>query len=508
MADSIKARNLGDDYQILFFWLKACEMLSDYSNIGEISYEDSEIKSLDDVVVSYKEPIKDTSGNLIYKEYYQVKYHVDYRGHITADNLMNPKFINATKHSFLEKVKEALPILNKANQTGTAILVTPWSIHPDDELAKLKIIDTKAGRFKEETLFDGKTKSYVSDLRNKLKAHLGVTEDKELGDVLKPIQIWGGFHQYEILVNMLNAQLTSVGLKPYNHTQRIHPYISLLKRLFQEGITTFNKEELIKICKEECLWSGKKIMLAEESPVGIRSFKWRAENMENDTSAMICLLDYFNGRFLKDKYSWNEDIRLLVESFIERHLIEGRSYCIYLDTHSSVAYTAGFYLDPKSGVNVVPIQKGLNGREIWRADSSVPKEQYAFWEVEHEIIDDNGSDIVIVIEMTHSAIDDVQEYIRSNNLSIKSIVRFYFEDGPSFNTIQDGIHARYLANAISLTLNKLPKEDRKRCYHIFGSGPNGFWFFLGQQSRNFGRVTLYEYDFELSKEYNKTINLP
>lgn len=100
MADSIKARNLGDDYQILFFWLKACEMLSDYSNIGEISYEDSEIKSLDDVVVSYKEPIKDTSGNLIYKEYYQVKYHVDYRGHITADNLMNPKFINATKHSF------------------------------------------------------------------------------------------------------------------------------------------------------------------------------------------------------------------------------------------------------------------------------------------------------------------------------------------------------------------------------------------------------------------------
>ncbi|MCP3033453.1 SAVED domain-containing protein [Halobacillus sp. A1] len=508
MVDSIKARNLGDEYQILFFWLKACDMLRDYSNIDEISYEDSGIKSLDDVVVSYKKPIRDMNGKLIYKEYYQVKYHVDYRGNITVDNLMNPKFINASKYSFLEKVYEALPVLNKDNQTGIAILVTPWPIHPDDDLAKLKIIDAKAGNFKEESLFDGKNKSFAANLRNKLKTHLGVTQDTELGDILKPIRIWSSFYQYETLVKTLNVQLTSVGLKPYDFTQRINPYISLLQRLFQEGTTTFNKEELIEICKGEGLWSGNNIMLAEESPVGIRSFLRRAENMENDTSAMTCLLDYFKGRYLKDKYRWNEDVKGTTEEFIRKHLIEGRSYCIYLDTHSSVAFTTGFFLDPKSGVNVVPIQKGLSGREVWRSNSKVSKEQYTFWEVEQEIIDENGNDIVIVIEMTHPAIDDVEEYISSNNLSAKSIIRFHFEDGPSFSSIQDGIHARYLANDISLTLNTLSKEDRKRRYHIFGSGPNGFWFFLGQLSRNFGQVTLYEYDFEISKEYYETINLP
>ncbi|WP_197491579.1 SAVED domain-containing protein [Bacillus sp. SJS] len=508
MADSIKARNLGDEYQILFFWLKACELLNDYSNIDRISYENSEIRSLDDVVVSYKKPIKDISGNSIYIEYYQVKYHVDYRGNITADNLMDPKFINASKHSFLEKVKGALPLLNKDNKTGIAILVTPWSINPADELAKLKIIDTKVGKFREEILFDGKNNSFVAKLRNKLKVHLGVTQDSELRDILKPIRIWGGFPQYEVLVRNLNGQFSSVGLKPIDMSQRINPYVSLLQRLFQEGITTFNKEELIMICKEQGLWSGKNIMRAEESPVGIRSFLRRAENMENDTSAMICLLEYFNGRYLKDKYTWNEDVKGATEGFIREYLDEGRSYCIYLDTHSSVAFTAGFFLDPKSGVNVVPVQKGLSGREIWRPNSNVPKERYPVWKIEQENIDENGNDIVIVIEMTHHANEDVKEFIGSNNLSVKSVIRFHFEDGPSYSSIQDGIHARYLANDISLTLNKLSKEDRKRRYHIFGSGPNGFYFFLGQFSRSFGQVSLYEYDFEISKEYYETINLP
>jgi len=108
MADPIKARNLGDDYQALFFWLKACDMLSDYSNIDTISYEDPELKSLDDVVIRYKEPIKDLNGNLIHKEYYQIKYHVDYRDSITAANLMDPSFINATSILFYKRLKKHL----------------------------------------------------------------------------------------------------------------------------------------------------------------------------------------------------------------------------------------------------------------------------------------------------------------------------------------------------------------------------------------------------------------
>lgn len=508
MANPIKARSQGDEYQILFFWLKACDMLTDQSNVDTISYEDPEIKSLDDVVIRYKKPIRDLSGKLIHKEYYQVKYHVDYRGSITLDNLMDPDFINASRYSFLEKVKEALPVLNRDNEVGTAVLVTPWAIHPDDELAKLKIIDTKGGYFKEEILFDGKSRSYIAKVREKMKDHLEIKEDEELKSVLAPIRIWNGFYQYELLLKILNGLLSAVGLKPVDLSQRNNPYVSLLQRLFQEGKTKFNKEELIEVCRSEGLWTGRNIMLVEEVPIGIRSFIRRAENLENDTFAMTCLLDYFSGRFLKDKFSWNEDIKAAVEDFIRCNLEEGNSYCIYLDTHSTIAFTAGFLLDPKSGVRAVPVQKGLSGREIWRSNPKFPKEQYPLWQVSHDVINEDGSDIVIVIEMTHSAVEDVKDYIENNNLSTKSIIRFYFEEAPSFTSILDGNHAMYLANEISKTLNGLQKEDRKRRYHFFGAGPNGFWFFLGQLSRNFGLLTLYEYDFEIAKEYFPTIDLP
>jgi hypothetical protein len=507
MAGSIKARNLGDEYQALFFWLKACEMISDHSNILSISFEGSEIKSLDDVVIKYKQPIRDRNGQLILKEYYQVKFHVDYRDYITIENLMDPNFINASKYSFFQKVKDAYEILNAGDQIGNAMFVTPWAIHPDDEMAKLKLIDALDGSFRLENLFDGKQRSNASKLRKSLREHLEISDDEELEKILSRIRIWCNFQSIEILSRMLNSQLISVGLKPIDFTQRSNLYISLLRRLFEEGREEFFKEQLIQICKDEGLWQGNNIMQTDELPVGIRSFYRKAESMENETSSMICLLDYFNGRYLKGEYDWNKNVKESIDNFVNREFVEGCSYCLYLDTHSSVAFTIGHLLDPKSGVSAVPIQKGLRGRTIWRPESKT-LENYTMWQVDHEIINDYGQDIVVIIEMTHTAYADVKRYIEENQMSVKTIFRFYFDKGTSYNVIQDGFHAMQLANEISRVLNSQEKGDRMKPYHIFGSGPNGFWFFLGQLSRSFGNLSLYEYDFEVTKDYTPAIELP
>jgi hypothetical protein len=323
MTGAIKARMLGDDYQAVFFWLKACDMISDYSHIESISFESPELKSLDDVVVHYRKPIRGQQGNLIYKEYYQIKYHVDQRGYFTIDSLMDPEFINASKYSFLERVKEASEVLNQEGKQGSAIFLSPWVIHPDDAMAKLKLIDNNGGHFKLQNLFDGRERSQVSKIRAKLKEHLDIQSDDELKQILRPIRICSGFLSMDTLIKMLNGQLMVAGLQPINLTKRSNPYIQLLQRLFREGQIEFNKESLIKVCKEEGLWTGKNIIMAEEVPVGIRSFSRRAENMENDTEHMLCLLDQFNGRYLNDNFDWNQDIRKLVEDFVTQHLEVG-----------------------------------------------------------------------------------------------------------------------------------------------------------------------------------------
>jgi hypothetical protein len=53
-------------------------------------------------------------------------------------------------------------------------------------------------------------------------------------------------------------------------------------------------------------------------------------------------------------------------------------------------------------------------------------------------------------------------------------------------------------------------RERKGVLHLFSAAPNAFLFFLGQLSRGFGRVQLYEYDFDrnIPGAYSLSIQLP
>ena len=68
--------------------------------------------------------------------------------------------------------------------------------------------------------------------------------------------------------------------------------------------------------------------------------------------------------------------------------------------------------------------------------------------------------------------------------------------GPCSNAILNGTHAHYLANKVCDALVKRTTPEKRGKLHIFAAAPNGFMFFLGQQSRGFGKCILYEYDFE------------
>lgn len=96
---------------------------------------------------------------------------------------MDPAFINETKFSFLQKVKEASFLLNNEGEQGRAVFVLPWAIHPDDDLAKLKLIDNNVSHFKLDLLFVSKRASRVAKLREKLKKHIDIQSDKELGQI-------------------------------------------------------------------------------------------------------------------------------------------------------------------------------------------------------------------------------------------------------------------------------------------------------------------------------------
>ena len=76
MAKAIAARRKGDAYQARVFWLKLLDLrTSDY--VKSVTLESDLASFVDDVVVTYSEPIKDpiTGKREIVCDLFQCKYH-------------------------------------------------------------------------------------------------------------------------------------------------------------------------------------------------------------------------------------------------------------------------------------------------------------------------------------------------------------------------------------------------------------------------------------------------
>src|SRR5215213_1958239 len=107
MANAITPRQQGDDYQARFFWLHACRLFQPHTKVARVGFELSRVKSFDDVVVTYAEPLCYERGDKIGADYFQVKFHVSQAGAFTCDALIDPKFINATSVSLLQRLRAA-----------------------------------------------------------------------------------------------------------------------------------------------------------------------------------------------------------------------------------------------------------------------------------------------------------------------------------------------------------------------------------------------------------------
>ena len=53
MAQAIVARNQGDEYQARWFWMNVCRLFEDRTKVFRVTYEQHNIKSFDDIAVSY-----------------------------------------------------------------------------------------------------------------------------------------------------------------------------------------------------------------------------------------------------------------------------------------------------------------------------------------------------------------------------------------------------------------------------------------------------------------------
>ena len=319
MSNSVIPIQQGFDYQARLFWLKVCDLFLPNSKVKSVGYELDEVKSFDDVVVTYSEPIPEMNGLVKSKDYYQSKFHSHQTNPIYYTSLIDPAFIGATANSFLQKLSNAFDRAETEKQTHIYNLFTPSTIHPDDSLSKL--YSNFDGTLNINRLYEGKTeKSEFGEIRLAWINHLQTSEE-HLRNLILRLRIVNG-PSARFPLDGLNIRLAQAGFKPIETGNISNAYDDLVRKLHQMGRNNFDRNEMQEIAKAEKIWIGKsagEIDYPSEKTIGIRSFIKFAEEMPNLTFDMICLASNFDGRFIKSKDLWNEEILPQTAAFIQKY---------------------------------------------------------------------------------------------------------------------------------------------------------------------------------------------
>jgi hypothetical protein len=485
------ARQSGDDYQAYRFWMLVADMMRRTSQIVAVGYEVGDYKAFDDVAVRYTQPRMHAHGIRIDADYFQVKYSVNYGKAITASALVDPAFSGAQSVSFLERLRDAVRTM-PSDASHRFVLTTTRLPDPNDALSDL--LNTSDGSINCKALFEGKTsKSRMGALRHLWASALGLTDHDELVPILERLKIDLWPQALLQTITELNVRLELAGLRSWPEAKRANPYPPLVRKLCAEGKCWFTSDCVLNAAKQDGLLLTAQPASAAGSRLGIRTFTRWAENMEDETDAMLCLCEHFADRHIRTPKLWASKVVPSVTDFLKCNVKSGLSYTLDLQALTSVAFLVGYLLDPKLNVNV-SIAQDRGGRP-WQVDISQIRSVADRW-VERFSTLDHDEGLAVGIGVSRPVSEDIVAYAGRTCLRAQVLLNLEFQEGPGLKTIANATDAYGLAqHAVTRIAEARKTKGIEGPTHLFVAGPNVFSFFLGQLSRPLGKIMLYEFDF-------------
>lgn len=505
MARAVAARIYGDDYQAIVFWRAASKMLLKEDSIEAVEIESNDVKSLDDVVVHHAAGWCDDSGRPVLTEYFQVKFHVDYRGSLSAEALIDPAFINASKVSFLQRAQSAW---RKFGREGIRIvLYNTWCIDATDGLGDL--VNGVDGRIQTEKWRGVTDRTKLGKIRAKWCKHLSCGEE-ELDAFLSSVRIVQG-STLAYARDDLKHKLKLAGLKTFANESVLDRYAAIARSFIVSGTSRISRDRLVRVCKATGVWDGGPVKRSAGRKLAIRSYKKGTSGFETWGDARLDLLDQFNGRIPKPGVDWTDDIASRAVEFVDKNLTPGTSVMIWLPAHYTIAALVGYIFDARSGVNVTLKQTGVYGWSDWMMPlpSGQCSKDSCLCKCDVEI-DDQGNDLAVAISVTHEIAEDVEAYISDSGISVLALRSLSLGCCGSAS-VSGPESAAHLIDDIVCLIRRFRTERKCRGkIHLFYSAPSSMVFMLGQRLRGLGAIQLYEHDFEsgLGTSYTPSISLP
>lgn len=496
MANSVIARQSGDDFQANVFWINACGLSNPKTGISSVAWEQNGTFGFDDVVVTYAPEKLESDGRKYNTDFYQVKYHVDEAKGFTYEALMDPGFIGNKTESILQRLHKSYKHDREAYRNNRYSILNTWGYASNDPLRKLVL---NSGYIRLDRLFSGGGRSETGEIRETWKKHLGIEDDNELREVLESFRIDAGYYNERSVRLAYTSNLQLAGLKSPSHIQISDSYTKLIQELQKRGHTTFTKDELWNILTVEDLIELQEEVINEQKfKIGIRSFSKGAENLQHVVDRISCFLHCFNERFLLDEYTDMNYLNEQINELAEFAKAKGEPLELYFDTHIPIAFVFGRALNYKqTAIDITVVQKTMNGSLNWRPEiekvGSYPKPLWNLTATERNL---TGSDLAISVSISRNTQHEVDLYLDANSLEVKSHLHFEINTGVGQNSIIDANHAVAAMDDLVEQVRLYKKVNGIiGSIHLFFSGPVSMAFFLGQRSSVLKNINLYDYDF-------------
>lgn len=371
MARAVGARMEGDDYQALVFWKYAIKLIHDGSEIEKIEFENSAVKSFDDIVIHYMDQQRFRDGYIL-NDYIQVKFHMTGNDVFTFENLVKPAFINSTRNSFLSNVKNAMEQLGDKFYESRFIIYSPIAISPKDRL--YQYVSNVDGTIRLDELFDGTTdRSKSGKIRKMLRSALNITEDT-LQKIIGQVVIMALREPKDALIDSLNSKFESMGMKQIVGETGLNPYIDITRTWIEHGMTEFTKDSLIAECRR-----GKLLICYDGTNTDEYFYTYRAMIREN-RSKVRTLLDKSSEVELVGPNGIYVDTHVLVNG--ERVLLDSIDKLVVYGRHFIVSAIGGYgksmllrrlLIDSNSLDKYVPVFIELRNVPVTRNDGFLMK---------------------------------------------------------------------------------------------------------------------------------------
>jgi SMODS-associated and fused to various effectors sensor domain len=473
MANQVAARLAGDDYQHLYAWWHVLTLLLPSAQVAEVSIEDDQAGSFDDVTVTY-EP---ASGKA--PHYFQVKYHVDQRDCYSTQVLLD----RGPGSSLLQKFWRTWKKIRAEATEPELMLFSNWSWDSTDAVGQC-----------------------INGHDGSLKGFLSAGEHSNIGKLRARwlAECGGSLHEFKAFISCLRLRLGSTNaaadvsahvadrmenLGLLNDETALLVAVGIVRGWIKQRIQRVNKELLEGVLTAHDLRSK----TGEPSvTVYVETIKKRRFDLEPDY--LIDWREYFVGpehersHRIVDPSLWNGRLLPELRTLEERinrdstaRLIRARGFA-----RLSAWFAFGRVFSRVAGYEI-EVQQGAS---LWRSDASP-----SGFTLVPTAVPESGrvaATLAVGLSITGSLAVDIRRYLESVDFR-GAILELEPAGGPALDALQGAGDAVALAVAAKKQIREWLDATRATEVWLFYFGPLSGACFLGHDLNALGaRVTIME----------------